>query len=459
MAVNEVAIPPLLNTALYVGDLDPGVTTADLLHVFSGVSKVKLAIAKDSLCYARVEFETYQDAARAMSSLNHVALKGKAMRIMWYERNPITRKNGAANLFVKNLDPSIDSARLQAVFEKFGTVVSCKVSEENGKSKGFGFVQFEKMDSAKAAACAMNDTMLDGKKLYVSQFLRKSQMIAARDLKFTNLYVKNLDEDLNEDSLLNKFSEIGTVQNAVIMRDSEGKSKGFGFVSFKSPEEARKAVEVLNGAPLGSKNLFVRRAQKKDERKELRKKATAANVYVKNLDPDVDDNMLEGHFSSCGQVVSKKVMCYDNGVSKGFGFVSFSSPAEAMRAVQTLCGSTLMGRKIYVGIAQSKEDRQRALQQLLAGKMTASTPWFTSYPAANSVSRVHISQPKLFAEQVQVELGGRDPPIRKNVTENELLRLLTSPPSGLPDELVEKLLVTKGAKFIPGDYGATTSLC
>ena len=39
--------------------------------------------------------------------------------------------------------------------------------------------------------------------------------------------------------------------DVVIMKDVKGKSKGFGFVKFKSLEEARKAVEVLNGAQLG----------------------------------------------------------------------------------------------------------------------------------------------------------------------------------------------------------------
>lgn len=87
------------------------------------------------------------------------------MRIMWCEREPISRKTGIGNLFVKNLDPSITSARLQEIFSKYGTVISCKVAEENGKSKGYGFVQFDSEDSAMEALDAVHGTMQEGKKL------------------------------------------------------------------------------------------------------------------------------------------------------------------------------------------------------------------------------------------------------------------------------------------------------
>lgn len=87
------------------------------------------------------------------------------MRLMWCQRDPFARKSGIGNLFVKNLDAAIDSAHLQRIFHKFGTIVSCKVAEENGKSKGFGFVQFDSQDSAMAAQRALHDTMLEGKKL------------------------------------------------------------------------------------------------------------------------------------------------------------------------------------------------------------------------------------------------------------------------------------------------------
>lgn len=89
------------------------------------------------------------------------------MKIMRYQNHLLTAKvgSGAVNLFVKNLDPSITSARLEGIFSKYGTILSCKVAEEDGKSKGFGFVQFASEDSAISALNALHGTVLAGKTL------------------------------------------------------------------------------------------------------------------------------------------------------------------------------------------------------------------------------------------------------------------------------------------------------
>nr|GMC50937.1 polyadenylate-binding protein 6-like [Ipomoea batatas] len=58
-----------------------------------------------------------------------------------------------------------------------------------------------------------------------------------------------------EDHLREKFSKYGKVHKAIIMRDEKGKSRGFGFVNFYSHEDAKRAVDGLNGALLGSKQL------------------------------------------------------------------------------------------------------------------------------------------------------------------------------------------------------------
>lgn len=62
---------------------------------------------------------------------------------------------------------------------------------------------------------------------------------------------------------------------------------------------------------------------------------------MKNIDDDVTENELQEHFSQCGTITSAKLMCDDKGLSKGFGFVCFSTPDEATKAVNTLHGDQL----------------------------------------------------------------------------------------------------------------------
>lgn len=87
---------------------------------------------------------------------------------------------------------------------------------------------------------------------YVSKFVKKTKRTTTHEEPtFTNLYVKNLAEDVTEDLLRDKFSRFGKVCSLAIMKNDKGRSKGFGFVNFELPEEAKKAVEVLNGSLLG----------------------------------------------------------------------------------------------------------------------------------------------------------------------------------------------------------------
>ena len=65
------------------------------------------------------------------------------------------------------------------------------------------------------------------------------------------------------------FAEHGEVVSCVVMRDDEGKGKGFGFVNFEAPEAAAAAVDALNGKEINEKALFVGRAQKKAEREAM----------------------------------------------------------------------------------------------------------------------------------------------------------------------------------------------
>jgi RNA recognition motif-containing protein len=67
------------------------------------------------------------------------------------------------------------------------------------------------------------------------------------------------------------FAEHGKVLSAVVMRDEEGHSRGFGFVNMESPDQAAAAVEAINGTEINGKPVYVGRAQKKAEREAMLK--------------------------------------------------------------------------------------------------------------------------------------------------------------------------------------------
>jgi len=81
-----------------------------------------------------------------------------------------------------------------------------------------------------------------------------------------NLYVKNIDDTIDDEKLRMEFQSYGTITSAKVMLE-EGRSRGFGFVCFSSPEEATKAVTEMNGRIFGSKPLYVALAQRKEDRK------------------------------------------------------------------------------------------------------------------------------------------------------------------------------------------------
>lgn len=379
-AANDGSQP---NTSLYVGELDPSVTEAMLFEIFNmigPVSSIRVcrdAVTRRSLGYAYVNFLNSNDGERAMEQLNYSLIRGRPCRIMWSQRDPALRRTGQGNIFIKNLDEGIDNKALHDTFSAFGNILSCKVAVGEGGSLGYGFVHYETQEAADNAIEHVNGMLLNDKKVYVGNHIPKKerlQKIEEAKARFTNVYAKNVDPEVTSEEFEALFTKFGPITSCALSIDEDGKSRGFGFVNYENHDSAQNAVTELHDIDFHGQKLFVARAQKKTEREEeLRRSYEAAkneklskfegvNLYLKNIPEEFDDERLREEFAPYGTITSCKIMRAPSGISRGFGFVCYSAPDEANKAVAEMNGKMMDNKPLYVALAQRKETRRQQLE-------------------------------------------------------------------------------------------------
>ena len=158
------------------------------------------------------------------------------------------------NVYVKNFGENLADEKLEEVFSKFGKITSYKlvkdrdVEDKEGddegvdnsgdcKNKGYGFVSFQDSESAQKAVEELNGTEMFGKTLYVGRAQKKAErqqelrkkfdllkVERARKYAGINLYVKNLDDSIDDERLGKEFEPYGTVTSARVMTEG-GRSK------------------------------------------------------------------------------------------------------------------------------------------------------------------------------------------------------------------------------------------
>ncbi|KAK9061698.1 hypothetical protein SSX86_018881 [Deinandra increscens subsp. villosa] len=173
------------------------------------------------------------------------------------------------------------------------------------------------------------------------------------------IFVGNLPYDVDSEKLAQMFSSAGVVEISEVIynRDTE-QSRGFGFVTMSTVEEAEKAVETFNGYDLNGRLLTVNKAAPRGSQPERRVVGNSFKIYVGNLAWQVDSGRLEQAFSEHGKVVDARVI-YDreSGRSRGFGFVTMENETEMNDAIAALDGQDLDGRAIRVNVAEERPKR------------------------------------------------------------------------------------------------------
>ena len=343
---------------------------------------------------ATIIFKTHEKAEEARNKLNMRKLKGKALNIMWHERDNSIRYNNKANIFVKGISQNANPREIYELFAKYGEIISAKICEnEDGDLLGYGYINYYNLESAENAIANLNKTKFKDSELEVEHFQKKNERLQVPQ-ENTSIYIKNIPNTYSKIEGLKKiFSKFGKIDFAKVFQDSN--ERPYAIIVYSDAESANKAKEEMNDKQLDEKEeikLYVDLLQKKSERKrmlttkigdinnKLNQEYKNCNLYIKNLPYDLTEEKLKEIFSACGEVKSVKIEKFilqtkihnefvEKEESKGFGYVCFTSEEAAKKAKDEYNNKTLPGfenskRPIIINNFMPKNERKQMLNKI-----------------------------------------------------------------------------------------------
>eukprot|EP01080_Neovahlkampfia_damariscottae_P006097 gene6097-10104_t len=186
------------------------------------------------------------------------------------------------------------------------------------------------------------------------------------------IYVGNLDQQVSEEIVWELFLQVGSIVNCYIPKDRVTQThSGYGFVEFKSTEDADYAVRVMNSVKLFGKPIRINKASQ--DKKNLQ---VGANLFVGNLDPSLDEKQLYDTFSVFGNIITTPQIQKDleTGESRGFAFLSFDSFEAADQAIDGMNGQFLSGKQITVDYALKENSKTEKHGSMAERLLAANNP-------------------------------------------------------------------------------------
>lgn len=310
-------IPMRSDTTLYVGNLSPTVNDVMLFSIASRYGKVassrvmKDRYNRDSREFGFITYNDLPSAIRAQKDLNFKVEYQRELRVYFKKDTKEFDKN--ANLIIKNLPKTVTSKMLNEQCQEFGEVYSCfaKSVERHNKIEycGFGYVQFQKLESAEALQAHFEKNLFCGQQLLIQKHI--PAILREKTLP-RNLYIKDLPKGWTkeriEEFLAAEFGAFGEIESMSTYFYA-AKQSFYCFVCYKSAEDAAKAVQAMNNKPIDDSKLFVRIAETKSQRQrnmalEMASNELFTNLYIRSLKPTVTIETITEVFSAYGPVTS-----------------------------------------------------------------------------------------------------------------------------------------------------------
>ncbi|KAL2243172.1 oligouridylate-binding protein 1B-like [Sesamum indicum] len=274
------------------------------------------------------------------------------------------------SVYVGNIHTQVTEPLLQEVFASTGPVEACKLIRKEKSS--YGFIHYFDRRSAALAILTLNGRHLFGQPIKVNWAYASGQREDTSS--HYNIFVGDLSPEVTDAMLFAAFSVYASCSDARVMWDQKtGRSRGFGFVSFRNQQDAQSAINDLTGKWLGSRQIRCNWATKgagtSDDKQSSDSKSVVeltngssedvkeaassdapennpqyTTVYVGNLAPEVTQVDLHRHFHALGAGSIEEVRVQRD---KGFGFVRYSTHAEAAMAISMgntqsfLCGKQI----------------------------------------------------------------------------------------------------------------------
>ena len=288
------------NTNLFVKNLPLNTTPKELYELFSkfgDIISIKLKQDKNGEClgYGYVNYESASKAEEALKNLNDYEHLGKKLYLSEFSSKK--ERNGSSEMddkdkfplvLVKVLPPSIkDEKKLQEIFSKFGQITFCGLVSppqsqqqentfpDNKTDAKMAVILFANKEDASDAVMSLNETTIDNNddtkfvlslapinKETILKLWKAKQESYKTKYEGCNLVVKNIPKEISEKNLFELCKQFGDLAVARIATEGKMKvtkdengnvldkefvyeSKGYGFVLFKSGEDAKKAKEAL----------------------------------------------------------------------------------------------------------------------------------------------------------------------------------------------------------------------
>lgn len=182
--------------------------------------------------------------------------------------NPINA-DASSRLIVKNLPPTFDEKSFKKHFEQFGEVTDCRIIFKGEQNRRFGFIGFKLKQSAEDAQKKFNNSYVAKNKISVEfaglkteGYTTKALTINPEDLDAKRLYVYNFPFNVTKEDLESLFGTYGTISEAKILIDRDGKSKGMGFIGFEDENSVIRALAELDNKIIFGRILHIQQCKK-----------------------------------------------------------------------------------------------------------------------------------------------------------------------------------------------------